>query len=195
MIDHTIHFLTTYLNKELQLLYGIDEDKAVMGNLVDQDGVSATEVMNKVVVSLISMEQVTNAATPKGGRKALSMGGIAKSSEPVLMNLYIMFSSNYESKHYHESLKMLSSVLGIFQTTSSFPQISFPDMHPSLEKLNLEIVNLSLQDQLGIWNSLGAKYVPSVLYKLRLVSVDLERIDSILPEIAALASKARKKNK
>lgn len=192
MIDHTIHFLTEYLNKELKLLYGIDEDKAVMGNLVDPNGEQAMEVTNKVVVTLVSMEHVTGSKV-QGGHKRISVAGVAQQNEPVRMNLYIMVAANYQSKQYHEALKMLTTVLGIFQTTNNFPRVAFPNMHPTIEKLSLEIVNLSLQEQVGIWNSLGAKYVPSVMYKLRLATVDLQRVDAIIPEIAGLASKARKK--
>ncbi|MCH2233059.1 MAG: DUF4255 domain-containing protein [Crocinitomicaceae bacterium] len=194
MIDHTVNFLTEYLNTELQLFFGLDEDKVVMGNLVDPNGESSNEVLNKVVVSLVSMEHVTNANYAKGGKKTLSIGGIAQNNDPVLLNLYIMVSANFESKQYHEALKMLSTVIGIFQTTNVFLRAAFPNIHPSMEKLSLEIVNLPLQEQIGVWNSLGAKYVPSILYKARVVTIDLQRIDNILPEIKGLASKNVKKN-
>lgn len=89
---------------------------------------------------------------------------------------------------------MLNSVIATFQVTNVFPKVEFPNMHPTIEKISLEIVNLPLHEQIGVWNNIGARLVPSILYKLRLVSIDMERIDGILPEIGGLASKALKKN-
>lgn len=51
MIDHTFHFLTEYLNTEFKLLYGIDEDKVVMGNLVDPDGNTAASDQQDCVIT------------------------------------------------------------------------------------------------------------------------------------------------
>lgn len=191
MIDQTIDFLTEHVNKELRLIYGIDEDKAVMGNLVEPGGNPAQEIINKVVVTLLGMEQITNAP---GGPRAFTNGGIVKKNDPVLLNLYLMFSANYETKRYQEALKMLSTVMGIFQANSVFPKTSFSNVHPAVDRVSLEIVNLPLNEQMGVWNSLGAKCVPSVMYKLRLVAIDVDRVDGIIPEITGLSSRAAKKN-
>jgi hypothetical protein len=41
-----------------------------------------------------------------------------------------------------------------------------------VEKLTLDLNTLSFQDMNNLWGILGSKYLPSVLYKLRLISIE-----------------------
>jgi hypothetical protein len=49
--------------------------------------------------------------------------------------------------------------------------------------------NLSFQEQNNLWGSMGAKYVPSVLYKVRMVTIDEGSIVLEVPEIGKVADK------
>ncbi len=192
MIEQAMFFLSEFLNIELKTTFGIDEDKVIVSGLADPDGSISQSVNNKVVMSLVNLEHIANSGE-QGGAISLGKGGFAKKGAPIRMNMYVLVSANYDSSNYMEALKMLSSVIGIFQATSFFERKSNPNMHATLDKLSLEIVNVPLKEMSGIWSGVGSKYVPSVLYKVRSVTIDRSRLDGIIPEIAGLVSKADKK--
>jgi hypothetical protein len=52
-----------------------------------------------------------------------------------------------------------------------------------LEKLSLELVNLSLTEVNNVWSALGAKYMPSVPYKMRMLVVQENWIAERLPVV------------
>ena len=45
-------------------------------------------------------------------------------------------------------------------------------MDPKLENLSIEIVDMSMDALSNLWSMLGAKYMPSVLYKIRMLHFD-----------------------
>ena len=94
--------------------------------------------------------------------------------EPVLrLNLYVLLAANF--KDYKEGLKYLSFLLVYFQSHPSFTAQEFPGLDPRLEKLTLELLSLSFEQLNQVWAFLGAKQLPSVLYKVRLVVLEIGR--------------------
>ena len=55
--------------------------------------------------------------------------------------------------------------------TSFFDKADYPDLDP-IEYLIVELYSLSFEQQNQLWASLGGKYMPSVVYKVRLVVID-----------------------
>ncbi|MFT5780054.1 MAG: hypothetical protein ACI837_003015 [Crocinitomicaceae bacterium] len=190
MIKDALVFLRDYLNREIRLTYGIDEDKVVVGSLIDPDGSLAAEMTNRMVLSLVCLEQ--EAASGDSGKYiSSSAGGFERKSPPIHLNLFVLMSANYHSSNYLEALKMLSSSIAIFQGSSVFDRSSHPEMEKSLNRLALEIVNMPLKDYSNIWNGIGAKYVPSIMYKIRLVTIEKDKIVGIIPEITGLDTKTK----
>ena len=58
-----------------------------------------------------------------------------------------------------------------------------PEMDGRIEKLILDIENLSIQDLSNLWGSLGGKYLPSILYKVRMVAFDTEDVVGRTPVV------------
>jgi hypothetical protein len=52
-----------------------------------------------------------------------------------------------------------------------------------MDKLSVEMVNLSLQEINNVWSVLGAKYMPSVAYKIRMLVIQenwmAERVSAV----------------
>ena len=86
----------------------------------------------------------------------------------VHLNLYLLFSSNTA---YPEALKRLSFIIQFFQHRNVFTPLSAPAMPPGIDELILDLHTLSFQDLNNLWGVMGSKYLPSVLYKMRLVSI------------------------
>ena len=79
---------------------------------------------------------------------------------------------------------MLSTVIGVFQANTYFTQQKNPTMPSPLEKLTFEIFNLPINELSHIWSGIGAKYVPSIVYKVRMISI---REDLITKEVPGLS--------
>jgi hypothetical protein len=109
---------------------------------------------------------------------------MASQSQPVHLNLLVMFAANFGGSNYPEALKFLSSTVSFFQSRPLFNHQNAPDLDRRIDKLTLEIENLSLSDLSNLWGILSGKYMPSVLYRMRLVSIDASQINALLPRIA-----------
>jgi hypothetical protein len=69
-------------------------------------------------------------------------------------------------------LKFLSHTIGFFQAKPVLDHHNAPELDPRLEKLTFGIETLSLSELSNLWSIMGGKYLPSVLYKVRLVTFD-----------------------
>lgn len=147
------------------------EDIVVVSNILEQDGSIAANVANKIILSLVNVEKDSvaynqPAAVAGSGLRAIS------SSPPIHFNLYLMVASYFGGNNYQEGLKHISSTISYLQRQPVFDHNNSPGLDRSIDKLILEIENLSLQDLNSLWSILSGKYLPSVLYKVRMVSYD-----------------------
>ncbi len=193
MIAKALTFISNFLNKEIKMDYGIDEDRVVVSSLINPDGTVSDQIENKVIISVINLEHET---TVKSLNNYISgdANSYGKVSPPVYLNLYLLVSANYDSGNYIEALKMLSSVIGIFQANTYFTKNLNPEMPTPLEKLTFEIFNLPINELSHIWSGIGAKYVPSILYKVRMITMQENLIKEEVSSIDGLKGDPNLKN-
>ena len=162
MIAQALTFISGFLNRQIKLAFGIDEDRVVVSSLINPDGTVTDNIENKIIISVINLEHET---TVKSLNNYVAGGSddFGKTAPPVYLNIYLLIAANYDSGNYLEALKMLSSVIGVFQANTYFTRQKNPEMEPPLEKLTFEIFNLPINELSHIWNGIGAKYVPSIL--------------------------------
>lgn len=182
MIYAAVHHIAQQLNQYLKNTFDLSEDIAVLSNIVEQDGSLAANAANKMVVCLVSIEKDATPGhlpgrTPSGGRMA------EVSYPPIHTNLYVLFAGNFNGKNYGESLKFLSYTIGFFQRNPLFTRQNSPELDPRIAKLSLDIENLNMKDLSSLWSVLSGKYLPSVLYKIRMVSFDAHAIASRVPGV------------
>lgn len=192
MISKALTFITQILNQELKMSYGIN-DLVVASSLVNPDGSNPDITENKIVVSIINIERESSMPTTsyiKDGNK--NYGSVAPS---LHLNLYILVSANYNSSNYIEATKMLSTVIGILQANPLFTKQNYPSMQEPLEKLTFEIFNVPINELSHIWSGIGAKYMPSVIYKTRMVTIQNAIIKKEIPGITGLGNKSKPKKK
>ena len=105
----------------------------------------------------------------------------------VYLNLYVLFAVNLSN--YSEALKRLSFIIQFFQNKNVFTQVNSPmlnpneglnppDRFPSIEKLIVDMYSLSFEQSNQLWATLGGRYIPSVLYKVRLVGIEEDVVDA-----------------
>jgi hypothetical protein len=173
---HTIHnALNTHLKDTLQL----QKEPVVMHTL--SEGKNSLLDSNTLAVTVVNIEvennRTTNSPYVKRG------GGIAKQYPPTNLNIYILISACFKTEQYLEGLHWLSEAVGFFQNKPIFDARNTPGLSQEIEKLTMELVNVDIQQQGHFWAALSSKYMPSVIYKMKQVTITENKMKAILPMV------------
>ena len=185
MIYEALYCLTEEMNEYFRNKLKINEEKIVLSGLVNQDGSIAIQGENKIIATLVNLEKEN---AQKTGGKSFS-SSIGNQSPPIQLNIFVLFSAYFSSGNYPEALRFLSFVIAYFQHKSVFTQSNTSGLDPKIEKLTFEIMDVNADALSNMWSTLGAKYMPSVLYKMRMLSFDESVIREFRPTISKMDSK------
>jgi len=181
MIDAAIVQVAHQLNSALRRAFQLSEELVVVSSLYEPDGSVASQVNNRLAVFLVNIEHDT---TP--GFRTRPDGGSGRQGRlpvPVSLNLLLMFAANFGAGNYAEALKFVSSTIAFFQSRPVLNHQNTPDLDPRIDKLTLDIENLAMSDLSNLWGTFGGRYLPSVLYRMRLVTFDAGQLDAQLPVV------------
>lgn len=168
MINKALQFTVSVLDQFLKTRIGSDESKVVLNNLIEGNGSLPQINQNKIVVSLINIEKET--AKPFYNRSSRTdNGNYADVSPSERFNLDVLISSNFED--YNETLKFLNATILFFQIHNALDSTSSSAIPPGITKLEFDIEKISYRDMQSLWTAMGAKYQPSVIYKMRLITI------------------------
>jgi len=186
MLEAAIGLIATQLNQALRSAFQLSEDLVVVTSLVDVNGGTPVNATNKLVIFLANIERETVVAAQT--LRAAAGGGdrdaVAQTSAAVHLNLMLMFAANFGGSKYTEALKFISATIAFFQGRARFDHHNSPDLDPRIERLVLDIQNLNVSELANLWGILGGKYVPSVLYRMRMITIDSGQITHLVPRIA-----------
>ncbi len=188
MIDSALFSIVNELNSSLNLKFNLNENRVVASNLLNLDGSLSIKDENRIVVSLVNIEE-EKTATPNGFGVP-----ITGNNHPIYLNMYVLFYSLFNEKLYEESLKFISAIIGFFQSKKVFTPNNTSGLDQQIDKILVEINNISFHEQSNILSALGAKYAPCVLYKMRMVGIEESGINYSTPKISErgdLISKAK----
>jgi len=187
MIYASLNHLVNGLNQHLRRVHGMGEDMAVLSPLVGIDGAPAARAEGRLSLSLVNVERETAAHQRKDG--VTSLGSVRGTSAPPLhLNLHVLLAANPGGGNYGDFLRHLSSGIGFFQRHPLFDRGNSPDMDPRLEQLVLEPENLRISELSNLWGILGGKYLPSMLYKVRMVTFASDDPMALVPGISRPAT-------
>lgn len=125
-----------------------------------------------VMMSLVNIEEET---TLKNGSAYRQIDAFTKARvNPVLyMNFYVLFAINSTNEtNYLNALLLLSNVIGFFQHKCVFTRDNTPVLDPKIEKLIAELYSPNFEQLNHLWAMLGGKYMPSVLYRIRMLMIE-----------------------
>lgn len=166
MIDTALQFTVSCLNKYLQNRMDVEGEYAVLDKLINFDGSAITSNQNKLIVSLINLERET--AQPFYNRPQQTSQAHAVISPETRLNADILVASNFEN--YVETLSFLNTAIAFFQTNPVINSSVLPNFPAQLSKLEFEMERLNYHQMHSLWTSMGAKYIPSVIYKMRMLT-------------------------
>lgn len=167
MIYQSLHCLAEEINEFFRLKLKLTEDKVLLSSIVNQDGSIAVQGENKVVLTLINVEK-EGAKTVQNTPSKVSL----TQPSPVHLNLQIMFSVYFPGINYPEGLKFLSFIVSFLQKKPVFTRSNTPKLPEGIEKLSFDMETIGVERLNNIWAMLGAKYMPSIIYKTRMLTFD-----------------------
>jgi len=181
MIQQVLPVIVDELNEYLKSQFNAVEDKVVLSNIINQDGSVGVDGSNKIISTLVHIDRDSNS---KSTSNTQLMGNqYMEFAPPVHVNITIMFSAMFNKNHYVESLKYISGVIYFFQNKSVFNPQNTPKLSKGVEKLHFDLLTVSPQELMNIYSVLGAKYMPSVIYKMRMLTFTQDNIINDLPAI------------
>lgn len=178
MIHEALRFLVAQLNEYLFNKMGV-ANLVIRQRLVRGDGTEVNISNNRIVCQLVNVEE------ERVGKAQVPLAPPVNSGFPVRnpeirLNLSVMFTSvggdgspdDPESDAQYETcIQMLALVIQFFQYRHYFTTENSPSLPVAIENLVVELYPITLENQNYLWASLGAKYRPSVVYKVRLITV------------------------
>jgi hypothetical protein len=169
MIYQSLAHIAAELNQYLRRSSIAGEDIVVLANPVDADGRSDPLSVNKVVLFLAGIARDT-VLSRSGDSRVLARAA------PTFLNLHVMVAANFPGRSYAESLKYIARVIAFFQMSPVFDRNNSPALDEGIDKLILDMENLDRRELSNIWGMFGGKYLPSVLYRVRMVSIDAQAV-------------------
>lgn len=191
MLHTSLTFLTNELNEYLKLRTGTPTvDRVFLTSVATESG--GVVIPNKSLgLSLINIEEERVYKDQKSS-VINNNGNVEYVNPEIKLNLYVLISANFQdimendtSDDYVEGLKQLSLIISFFQAKNVFTPDNSPTLtsyDKNLKRLVVELYSYSFEQLYNFWSVVGTKYLPSVLYKIRLVSFqEGEFFDSGVP--------------
>jgi hypothetical protein len=183
MIKEALKFLTDEVNNYITLRAGppINGSWIVLSNVAKENGEWAIP-NNNLGMSLINIEEERVFKEQQTAFRNQS-GEIEHYNPEIKLNLYVLISANFTSgdsdltsTEYMEGLKQLSYVISFFQGKNVFTTETSPTLDAPIRKLIVELYSYSFEQQYNFWTVIGAKYLPSVLYRVRMLTYQEKRV-------------------
>lgn len=178
MIDTALNFIADEVNAHLRKRTGSELGAVEIGPLVDERGNwIVTLDTTRLTLFQIDEERTLREQMPErtlvGGREVLL-------PPPLKLNLVLLFAGRFQQ--YDQALRTLSHIMAFFQARPLFTPSDSPALPSGLERVALDLLSYGPEQLNQMWACLGAKHLPSVVYRLRLVALqDVEPIGTGLP--------------
>jgi hypothetical protein len=178
MIAETLAFLASELNGYLNTKLVVTSDPRVkLGNVaraLDGSLPPDASLQDKAIITLVNIEEDRVARK----HEAFVKNGttVKYKSPPLLLNLYFLISVHKDD--YADSLVLLGHIVQFFQFQNNFTPLTHPNLDSRVERLLVDLYTMNFEQVNHLWSTLGGKYLPSALYKLRQLTVDENAITS-----------------
>jgi len=158
------------LNENLNNRFTQTGDLVILSSLNNIEDEGNTEAQNKLLLTIANIEQerISRVSPPRATQR------------PINVYLYILLSSNFQKNNYEEGLKLLSSAISFFQYNPILNHNNAPGLDENVEKLVFEMINLNIQELSQLWGVHGGRYLPSVLYKTRMVTISEDIVEQAI---------------
>ncbi len=171
MIDSAVKFLSDEVNLYLKRRSSVVQ--VIPGSLTDDAGKWAV-TEGAIGLSLVNVDEERTMRSQVPERVFRNGSHIVRPPE-LKLNLQVVFAVRPKSglspttNAYVQSLRYLSFVLMYFQAHPVFTPDEYPALDARIEKLTVELLSYGPEQLNQMWAYIGTKYLPSVVYRVRMV--------------------------
>ena len=176
LIDKVVNMLleNDSSNYLLQMTKGAYEEL-----MRDYENEFSDDLNNKLIISIVNIEEDRVAKTPENYIKENSLVRYKNPAIPI--NLTILFAATHNN--YETAITLVEKVIRFFQIKYVFTPQNTPELQTinevsniNIEKIIFDWVNLNLEQVNQLWSYLGGHYMPSVVMKMRMFTIDEQQI-------------------
>ena len=152
-----------------------------MNALVDRNGPLDPTIASRVLLTLVNVERAPAVARSKSKIHVTENGDTTlELAEPIRLNLHILLTATLDpdddAHGYAAALGRLSAVIGFLHAAEVMTRQSAPGLPEGIERLVFELLPMDQEGVATLWGALGGGYLPSVLYRVRMVAISSENI-------------------
>jgi hypothetical protein len=175
MVSEALNTVVALINN--YILPGHTDEPLVLANISKvNDGDEFTQNMkDKLVLSIVNVEEDRVARSPENYIRENSL--IRYKNPAMHLNLTVLFAATHDD--YTTALRQLEKIIRFFQIKYVFTPENTPELNQAntvngffIEKIIFDWVNLNLEQVHQLWTTLGGHYMPSVVFKLRMITID-----------------------
>lgn len=180
ILQVTLDLLRTRLDASFQVSDPRSEDWVALTNPVDLDGRVFEGARNKMVMALAGLQSDTTVGAfpttfPVTGDQ------FVRTAPPLHLNAWVVFFANFTENNYVTGLGMLSRTIAFFQQNPVFTRDRLPGLPDQVDKIAMDFVNLDLLQTNHLMGMFGLKYLPSALYRLRMLTFTSDAVAGLVP--------------
>ncbi|CAM3704593.1 hypothetical protein VA7868_01499 [Vibrio aerogenes CECT 7868] len=175
MLDHCLNYLCERMNQSLRPAFDLTEDMVVVSPPADKETNGQLTTENRVLVFLSNLERdpfSKPGGIPGGGHQQR----VALTNKPLYLTLSVVIAANFSGAGYTDGLKILSHLFAFFHRNPVLNHQNAPDLPAHIEQIAMEMESIPGNELSHMWSMLGSKYLPSAVYRVRLVVPDSETI-------------------
>lgn len=191
-----------FIKKELETFMVARENDAAYspGNVVDLRAISLPDgKVNLNDAMHITMMMVGVEEERREGKRPyyipVENNQVVRLNAPVEINLNVLFVAN--NSNYETALRDLSDVISFFQSNTVFDSAKYPNLNAgasdpdkkpwqTIDKMIFRMMSLSIEQQNNLWSMLGPKYLPSIVYRMNMLTVFDNKAQSKAPVITEM---------
>ena len=107
----------------------------------------------------------------------------AGSNPPISVNLQVMIAAHFPKSGYLKALEAISLVIEFFQGKYVFDHQNTPMLTDNVDRLTAEFFNWDLRSLNQFWFNLGVPMLPSVTYRIRMLTFYSQMIRDEVPSV------------
>ena len=165
IIKDILHSIKEYLSCNME-----DRLNIVLNSVKKDKGTEEEDI----VITLLRIEQETSRKPQNTYYTEVRENDkkrVLPTSPDLDINLEVLISSH--ASNHESSLIQISDVVSLLNSvkTATKPSKMDKDAFELLRSLSVSIMNMTFEQHLSMWQTLGGNLVPSVAYKIRMVTI------------------------